>query len=120
SSYISLACSYREAINDLESITGFSFDTLHIIGGGSLNDYLNQLTADITGKTVIAGPQEATSLGTIAMQILYHDPGQTLGSLRKIIAKTLQPKVFEPRKDFNADSLYSGYLRNKDYENSLS
>jgi len=120
SSYISLACSYREAIECLERISGNVFDSIHIIGGGSKNNYLNQLTADITKKQVIAGPEEATSLGTIAMQLLYHDPSQTLASLRNIIARAVQPKVFEPGKDFPGDDIYNRYIKNKDYENSLS
>ncbi len=119
-SYISLACSYREAIENLESLTGNTFESIHIIGGGSRNSYLNQLSANITGKKVIAGPEEATSIGTIAMQILYHDPSQDLSSLRRIISKKLQPKEFAPEKDFPSDDIYNRYIRNKDYENSLS
>jgi len=120
SSYISLACSYREAIENLEALTGNSFESIHIIGGGSRNFYLNQLSANITGKQVIAGPEEATSLGTIAMQLLYHDPSQNLASLRATISKKLQPKVFVPDKGFPGAELYKKYLQNKDYENSLS
>ena len=55
SSFISLACSYREAITDLEKICGYKFDAVHIIGGGSRNAFLNQLSADITGKPVVTG-----------------------------------------------------------------
>ncbi len=120
SSYISLACSYREAIENLEQLSGTTFDSIHIIGGGSRNSYLNQLTADITNKAVIAGPEEATSLGTIAMQLLYHDPSQTLASLRGIIARAVQPKVFEPKGGVPGDDIYNRYVKNKDYENSLS
>ncbi len=120
SSYISLACSYREAIENLESLTGTEFESIHIIGGGSRNAYLNQLAANVSDKKVIAGPEEATSLGTIAMQILYHDPSQTLSSLRAIIANDLQPKVFEPESGFPREEIYDRYVKNKDYENSLS
>jgi len=120
SSYISLAASYREAIENLESLSGASFGSIHIIGGGSRNAYLNQLTADITRKRVIAGPEEATSLGTVAMQILYHDPSQTLASLRSILAKSVKPRVFEPKTDFPWEKIYERYVKNKDYENSLS
>jgi sugar (pentulose or hexulose) kinase len=120
SSYISLSCSYREAIENLESLSGVAFSSIHIIGGGSRNAYLNQLTADITQKRVIAGPEEATSLGTVAMQILHHDPSQTLASLRSILAKSVQPRIFEPNKDFPWEKTYEGYVKNKDYENSLS
>jgi sugar (pentulose or hexulose) kinase len=120
SSYISLACSYREAIEDLERLSGSSFNSIHIISGGSKNDYLNQLTADITNKRVIAGPEEATSLGVIAMQIIYHDPSQTLSSIRSTIAKAVQPRTFEPQEDFPRDKIYATYQRNKDRASSLS
>jgi rhamnulokinase len=120
SSYISLACSYREAIEDLENLSGAAFSSIHIIGGGSRNSYLNQLTADITRKRVIAGPEEATSLGTAAMQILYHDPSQSLASLRAIIAQSVKPAVCEPQRDFPWESMFDRYKRNKDNENSLS
>ncbi len=119
-SYISLACSYREALENLEELTGNTFESIHIIGGGSRNSYLNQLAANISGKKVIAGPEEATSLGTIAMQLLYHDPSQTLSSLRATIAKKLKPKEFVPEKDFPSEEIYNTYVQNKDYENSLS
>ncbi|MFO7848335.1 MAG: rhamnulokinase family protein [Spirochaetia bacterium] len=120
SSYISLACSYREAIENLEKLSGSAFESIHIIGGGSKNAYLNQITADITNKKVIAGPEEATSLGTIAIQILYHDPSQTLSSIRSTIAKAVKPRVFSPQGDFSREDIYKRYLENKDYSNSLS
>lgn len=120
SSYISLACSYREAIENLESLSGATFGSIHIIGGGSRNAYLNQLTADITRKKVIAGPEEATSLGAVAMQVLYHDPSHDLASLRSILARSVKPRVFEPEANFPWEDIYARYVKNKDYENSLS
>ncbi len=94
--YASLACNYRAAIQDIEKICGTEFPAIHIIGGGSRNEHLNQLTADITGKTVIAGPVEATSLGTVAVQLLHHVPGLDLHSMRKIVAASVQPVHYKP------------------------
>ena len=66
----SLAFKYRVVLESLEELTGTRFDEIRIVGGGSRNRLLNQFTADATGRTVLAGPVEATALGNIAMQML--------------------------------------------------
>ncbi len=66
--YVSLAHCYDEAAKELENITGAHFDNICIIGGGSNNKYLNELTEKITGKTVVLGSPEATALGNIILQ----------------------------------------------------
>ncbi len=63
-----LARKYAETINRLEDVIGNGIDRLHVVGGGSQNDLLNQLTADATGKIVTAGPVEATAIGNVLMQ----------------------------------------------------
>ncbi len=68
--YSNLAIIYAIAIKELETITGKSIQQLHIIGGGARNDFLNQLTADMSGKAVYAGPIEATAIGNILMQMI--------------------------------------------------
>ena len=67
--YTSLANCYKTAILDLEKITGKKYSTICIIGGGSKDSYLNSLTAKYTGKTVYAGPAEATAAGNILLQM---------------------------------------------------
>lgn len=73
--YRSLAQSYRQAIDELESNTGRSYEKLYIVGGGAKNEYLNRLTEEATGKKVIALPIEATAIGNLKIQleILEHD-----------------------------------------------
>ncbi len=68
--YHSLAKSYGETTKEIERITGNTYDSIYIIGGGSQDPYLNQLTAEYTGKTVFAGPTEATAIGNILCQML--------------------------------------------------
>ena len=94
--YSSLACNYRKTICDIEEITGNVFPVIHIIGGGSRNTLLNQLTADVTGKTVITGPAEATSMGTVAVQLLHHFSDFDLQKIRNIIAGSLRPDKYFP------------------------
>lgn len=67
--YRSLALSYRDAIRELEENTGHTYDKLYIVGGGAKNGFLNRLTEEATGKTVIALPIEATALGSLKIQM---------------------------------------------------
>lgn len=96
STYRSLAISYAQAIEDLERITGDVFDRIHIIGGGARNDHLNQMTADLTGKTIISGPDEATSLGVIAVLLMHDHPEYTMQDIRSIIRKSIQLGKYKP------------------------
>lgn len=67
--YRSLAISYRVALDELEANTGEKYDKLYIVGGGAKNAFLNRLTAEATGKEVIALPIEATALGNLKIQM---------------------------------------------------
>ena len=67
--YRSLAISYRDALNELESNTGKKYEKLYIVGGGAKNQFLNGLTEETTGKKVIALPIEATALGNLRIQM---------------------------------------------------
>ncbi|MBR3178750.1 MAG: rhamnulokinase [Clostridia bacterium] len=67
--YRSLACSYKEAVQELQHNTGEQYDRIYIVGGGAKNSFLNRLTEDATGKKVIALPIEATALGNLKIQM---------------------------------------------------
>lgn len=67
--YRSLANTYRDAVNELENITGRKYHSIYIVGGGAKNSYLNRLTEQATGKKVIALPIEATALGNLKIQM---------------------------------------------------
>ena len=73
----SLADSYKKTINELESLLEHKIDTIHIVGGGSRNEWLCQLTADYTGCEIIAGPVEATAIGNLLIQ------ARTMGDLKE-------------------------------------
>ena len=64
----SLADSHAAALNQLESLTGEAISDVHIVGGGSMNGLLNQLSADRCGRRILAGPEEATVLGNLLVQ----------------------------------------------------
>lgn len=67
--YRSLAVSYRDALTELEANTGSTYEKLYIVGGGAKNRFLNELTAEATGKEVAALPIEATALGNLNIQM---------------------------------------------------
>ncbi len=72
--YRSLALSYKQAIEELERNTGKTYDKLYIVGGGAKNGFLNRLTEEATGKTVLALPIEATALGNLKAQMGANNP----------------------------------------------
>ena len=94
--YRSLAICYKDAAEQIEEITGKTFGGINIVGGGSNADYLNRLTALYTGKTVYAGPSEATAIGNIACQIIASGDKKGIEDVRKLIADSTDIKIYNP------------------------
>lgn len=94
----SLALKYRLIIEDLERLTKKPITQVRVIGGGSKNRLLNQLTADAAGRQVLAGPAEATALGNIGMQILATGAASSLNEVRAMIDRSFPTEIFEPRE----------------------
>ena len=92
----SLAFKYRLVLRNLEHVSGKPIGQIRIIGGGSRNRLLNQLTADATGRKVLAGPAEATALGNLAIQILATGEATSLQEVRAIVDRSFPTEVFEP------------------------
>jgi len=92
----SLAFKYRLVLSHLEQIVGKRIEQIRVIGGGSRNRLLNQMTADATGRKVIAGPAEATALGNLAIQILATGAASSLKEVRAIIECSFPAEIFEP------------------------
>ena len=91
SAYHSLAKSYSEALTEIETVTGKRFKAIHIVGGGCQDKYLNDLTRDYTGKSVTAGPIEATATGNIVSQIM-RDKKIFLATAREIVKNSFDIK----------------------------
>jgi rhamnulokinase len=93
----SLALAYRRALLAAQSLSGQHADAVHIVGGGSRNDLLCQLTADATGLPVVAGPAEATALGNVLVQarVLGAAPA-TLPGMRALLRSCLALRTFAP------------------------
>lgn len=93
--YNSLAVCYKKAVTQIENLVSKSYDTIHIVGGGSKDDYLNELTAVATRKTVIAGPSEATALGNLSVQMISLGEFADIHDARRCISKSFPLKKFE-------------------------
>lgn len=92
----SLALKYRYVLDCLKKIAPFPIEKLHVIGGGSQNKLLNQMTANAIGIPVIAGPSEATAIGNIMMQAKGLGVVESLQEIRDIIRNSVSPEVFHP------------------------
>ena len=92
----SLALRYAAVLDLIERLSGDRIAGIHIVGGGSQNEYLNQATADASGRPVLAGPAEATGLGNVLMQSVAYG-ATTVEEGRTLIRAALAPRRYEPR-----------------------
>ena len=92
--YNSLAESYKISAEQMEKMTGTSFNEINIVGGGCQNLLLNEITAKKTGKTVVAGPVEATAIGNIIAQMLAVNAISSLNEGKEIIKNSFEIKYF--------------------------
>ena len=106
----SLALRYRQVYEWLQEFAPFKLDVLHIIGGGSLNRYLNQFTANSTGATVLAGPQECTAIGNIMLQAQAAGIVSDIWDMRRIIAQSTEMVKYQPEDKEIWDAAYKKFL----------
>jgi rhamnulokinase len=93
----SLALKYRWVMEKLEELLGYQLEVVHIIGGGSQNGLLCQLTADACGKPVIAGPVEATAIGNALVQAISLGYLGSLPEGRQLVANSFPLKDYQPQ-----------------------
>lgn len=93
--YNSLAKCYADTAKELEDLTGKHYDVIHIVGGGANAGYLNELTAKATGKTIYAGPTEATAVGNIAAQMIAAGELKDLGDARACIFHSFPIETYQ-------------------------
>ena len=92
----SLALKYRSTIELLEHVTGSSIQTVHIVGGGSHNRLLCQMTADACGRPVVAGPAEASAIGNLMVQAIALGLVASLAQARQVVKRSIAVEVYEP------------------------
>jgi rhamnulokinase len=95
----SLALKYRYAIEQARSLTGRTVETVNVVGGGSQNDLLCQLTADAARLPVVAGPVEATALGNVMVQAFAQGRVASLEEIRAVVSDSFQGSTYEPGGD---------------------
>lgn len=93
----SLALLYRQCLDEIETLTERAIRTLHIVGGGSKSQLLNQYAANATGRTVVAGPVEAAAIGNLLIQAIALGHLQSLDDLRQTVRESFSVQAFEPR-----------------------
>jgi rhamnulokinase len=106
----SLAFKYRFVLGQLEDLTGLAFDQIDVVGGGSRNSLLNQLTANFTGLDVVAGPTEATSLGNVLMQAVAVGLIGSHEELRSIVRNSSELRRFEPDTRPRTEDAYKQFV----------
>jgi rhamnulokinase len=102
----SLAIEYRICLDGLEALLGWPLEVIHIIGGGSRNSLLNQFTANVTNRTVIAGPVEATVAGNLLVQAMGLGYLASLDELRQVMRRSFEVQIFEPQLDDRWEEAY--------------
>jgi rhamnulokinase len=107
---VSLACKYRFVLERLQLVSGRQINAINAVGGGVRNALLCQLTADITGLPVLAGPEEATALGNVLVQARALGEVGSLAEMRELVARSSQVKRYEPRGGRRDDETYERFL----------
>lgn len=105
----SLALKYRWTVERLAEITGRSAQVIHMVGGGTQNQLLCQLTADATGLPVVAGPIEATAIGNILMQAIALGEIGSIQEARQIVRNSFPVKTYEPKVKGPWDEVYPAF-----------
>ena len=105
----SLALKYRVVIERIETMLGRRMEIIHIVGGGSQNRLLCQLTADATGRLVVAGPVEATALGNVAAQAMALGQFASLAEARDVVHNSFELTPYEPRRSAQWGEFYTRF-----------
>lgn len=92
----SLACRYKEVLDLLKEMAPFPIRRLHVIGGGSMNNFLNQLTTNVICMPVVAGPSEATAIGNCMVQARAAGLVSDRWEMRRLISSFTSPHIFQP------------------------
>lgn len=93
--YNSLGKCYGDTIEQIEEMTGKQYGCIYVVGGGSNAEYLNQVTAKYTRRTVYAGPGEATAIGNLLVQMIYNQEFEGLEKARECVKRSFDIKKYD-------------------------
>ena len=107
----SLAFQYREVLQELREVQDKAINKIYIIGGGSQNEFLNQLCADFTNCEVYAGPVEASAIGNLAIQLITLGEIESLSIAREIISNSFNIKKYMPKYELEVEKNWVRFRR---------
>ena len=107
--YESLAMKYRYTAEVIGKLTGIQPRIIHVVGGGTKDVFLSQMTADACGIPVCAGPEEATAIGNLLVQLMAAGEAKDLADARAIVAASFTPKYYEPQDTAAWDAAYQTF-----------
>ena len=106
----SLALRYKQVFGYLQDMAPFNIEKLHIIGGGSKNNQLNQFTCNAVGVPVVAGPSEGTAIGNIMLQAKANGLVKDIAEMRQLISTSIETALFTPEQPEAWEEAYQKYL----------
>ena len=107
--YESLAMKYRYTAETIGKLTGISPRVIHVVGGGTKDTFLSQMTANACGIPVCAGPEEATSIGNLLVQLMAAGEAKNLSDARAIVAASFDCRYYEPQNTAEWDEAYQQF-----------
>jgi rhamnulokinase len=107
----SLALTYRKTIDGLEQVLGRKIGVIHVVGGGTQNELLNQMTADACNRPVVAGPVEATAIGNMLVTAIALGDIANLQEGRSIVRNSFDVKRYEPKNSQTWDDAFGRYQK---------
>ena len=102
---------YRMVLNDREQLTSATVEAIHIVGGGTQNQLLCQMTADACNRQVVAGPVEATAIGNIVVQLVAQGAVQSVREGRELIRQSFPVETYEPQQPDPWDVAYEQFVQ---------
>ncbi len=100
-----LALRYRVCLDSMQQMLDTRIDVIHVVGGGSMNALLCQMTADACNRTVIAGPVEATATGNVLMQMIGTGRLKDIYEARQLVRASVSPTVYKPQNPAAYDAV---------------
>jgi rhamnulokinase len=107
----SLALRYRWVLERLEELTGRRLEVIHVVGGGSQNTLLCQLTADACDRRVLGGPVEATAIGNVLVQAIGLGLLGSLAEAREVVRRSFEVRVYDPQNPASWQEPYERFLK---------
>jgi sugar (pentulose or hexulose) kinase len=110
--YESLALKYRHTVENIQTLRGKKATMINVVGGGTKDHFLSQMTADACGLAVSAGPEEATSIGNLLAQMMAVGAIKDLSEARQVVANSFEVKHYAPTADRGAwDEAYGRFVK---------